>query len=237
MTQRDTDMQVWAIIPARGGSKGIPGKNLAPLAGKPLICHSIDAALHAGGIDRVLVSSDDEAILASAAEAGAETIRRPAELARDDTPTAPVITHLLDTLAANMDFSQLTLVLLQPTSPLRGARQVEEALASFRQWQPDSVISVYEPDHSPLKSFVEDDEGYIHGIVDDEMPFLPRQALPRAYYPNGALYVFNAASFLHHNGIPVEKCRPFIMPQALSIDIDTPADLATAENWLKEHHE
>jgi CMP-N-acetylneuraminic acid synthetase len=230
-------MEIWAIVPARGGSKGFPGKNLALLAGRPLIRHTIDAAFDAVGIDRVVVSSDDPAILACAAAAGAETLRRPAELAMDDTPTSPVIAHLLEQLAHPDQLANLTLVLLQPTSPLRTAADIEGALAEYRRPVTDSVISVYEPQHSPLKSFVADAHGYIHGIVDERMPFMPRQSLPKAYYPNGALYVFNAASFLLNQAIPLGRCRPFVMPGERSIDIDTPADLQVAESWLRKHHE
>src|SRR5918911_4592310 len=138
----DSDVRVLGLIPARGGSKGIPGKNLAPLCGRPLVAWTIGAACAARSLDRVVVSTDSEEIAATARELGADVLERPAELARDGTPMRDVLLHALEELGRPE-----VLVLLQPTSPLRRAEHVDGAVALLRETGADSVVSVAEVPH------------------------------------------------------------------------------------------
>src|SRR5919206_1460637 len=133
----DSDVRVLGLIPARGGSKGIPGKNLAPVCERPLIAWTIGAACSASRLDRVVVSTDSDEIAAIARELGADVLARPAELARDETPMRDVLLHALDELGRPE-----ILVLLQPTSPLRRAEHVDAAVALLRATGADCVVSV-----------------------------------------------------------------------------------------------
>src|ERR671933_1940916 len=130
----DRDVRILGLIPARGGSKGIPGKNLAPLCGRPLLAWTVGAACAAGSLDRVVVSTDSDEIAAAARELGADVLERPAELARDDTPMRDVVLHALEELGRPE-----VLALLQPTSPLRRAAHVDEAVALLRRSGADCV--------------------------------------------------------------------------------------------------
>lgn len=227
--------KVVALIPARGGSKGIPRKNLVPLAGKPLIAHSILAGRESEHVDEVVVSSDDDEILRVAAEWGATALRRPAHLAEDSTPTSPVIAHLL---AERSDLRSAWILLLQPTSPLRDAHDIDAAFEAFST--PDegeSLISVCIPAESPFKAFVVGEGGFLRGLVSDEAPFTPRQELPTAYQPNGAIYIFGATSFTSAGSIPMTRARPFVMDLDKSIDIDHPRDIERAAARLASKEE
>jgi CMP-N-acetylneuraminic acid synthetase len=136
-----SDNETLAIVPARGGSKGIERKNIKELHGKPLITYTIDAANTSNHIDRVVVSTDDEEIGEVASSAGAEVpFMRPAKLARDETPTEPVVTHVLDTL--DEDYQQF--ILLQPTSPLRTDRHIDEAIEKFQSTESKSLLSMFQ---------------------------------------------------------------------------------------------
>ena len=223
-------MSAIAVITARGGSRGLPGKNLARVGGIPLVVRAIQAGLGAARVSRVLVTSDDPEILEVAAAAGAETLIRPPELARDDTPSEPVIAHAL----ANAGEIPEAVVLLQPTSPLRTAADVDAALALLETSGADAVISVVEPAESPWKCFFVDAGGLLHGIVDDETPFLPRQSLPRAVRPNGAIYAVRRDVFLATGRLFAARTVPYEMPRERSIDVDGAADLEAAERFLGE---
>lgn len=236
-TMERSEQQVWAVIPARGGSKGIPRKNLVQLAGRPLIQYTIDEAIQAGCFDRVIVSSDDDDILHVAESLGAEVLTRPENLAQDHTPGSEAILHLLNVFGESVKLERVVIVLLQPTSPLRSTTHIREALELFISHECESVISVYEAEQTPLKCLVEGGDGYIHGIVDDRMPFMARQLLPKAYYQNGAIYIANAADYRRVGGMPMHSCLPYVMPRELSIDIDTPDDLYQAEMWLMDNYE
>lgn len=223
-----------AFIPARGGSKSIPGKNIIELNGSPLISYSIHAAQNISQDCRVVVSSDDTEILSVASSLGTEILQRPDELSQDNSPTSTAIFHMLQSLALDQDDTETVIILLQPTSPLRNAAQIDEALALFHSSDATSVISVYELDISPEKSMLEDEAGYLRGICDDDSSFKPRQQLSRAYYPNGAIYIFYASEFLKVNEIPLDKCLPYVMDRRYSVDIDTTDDLQLAERLMNE---
>jgi CMP-N-acetylneuraminic acid synthetase len=225
--------EILAIIPARGGSRGVPNKNIAPLAGKPLIAWTIEAALASRFITRVVVSSDSAPILSVARQYGAEVLTRPAGLASDTARSEPVVAHCLAALKAAAGYVPEVVVLLQPTSPLRAARDIDAALELLDDGIADSVISVSEPPHSPYKCLRETSDGFLQGLVDDEAPFKRRQDLPRALQPNGAIYAIRTVSFEGSGKLLTRRTRPYEMGAKESLDIDTGEDLVRAEQALK----
>ncbi len=216
-------MKVVAIIPARGGSKKIPRKNLVNFSGKPLMQWSIDAALKSKYITDVVVSSDDDEIL-NVAQLNEEVIaiKRPIELAQDSSKTAPVLTHVLESLKGiKYDY----LILLQPTSPLRTAEDINLAFEKLLNSQATSLISVCELEHHPYKTFKLDEKGYLQGIINNEYPFYPRQNLPKTYRANGAIYIVEVEEFVKKNTLLTNKTLHFEMSIESSLDIDTIKDL------------
>ncbi len=225
-----------AIIPARGGSKGLPHKNIINAAGKPLIAWTIEAALHSKLITRAVVTSDDAEILKTAERYGIETIQRPQELALDTTATEPVLLHAIDLIeAAGEKYNYL--VLLQPTSPARNALDVDCAVQMLLDKHASSLISVYEPDHSPFNALRLNEKGSLVGIINNKPPSKRRQDLPKAYMPNGAIYIVNIFEFKKHNFLLTDNCIPFVMPVDKSIDIDTAQDLLHFSNFINARNE
>ncbi len=222
------------LVPARGGSKSIPRKNIVPLAGKPLIAWTIEAALSSSRAGRVVVSTDDEEIAATARRYGAETpFVRPSELARDDTPSMPVVIHALGWLRDNDGYTPEVVLLLQPTSPLRTAEDIEGALDIARDRSADSVVSVTEsPAHPFLAKRIGKD-----GELEDFVPHPPierRQDLEPAYALNGAIYVTTVRHLLAHESFYAEPTYAYVMPRERSIDVDDPWDLHLCELILGE---
>ena len=218
-------MQVLALIPARGGSKGIPRKNLAPLAGRPLLAWTVDAALRSRAVTRTVVSTEDAEIAATARSLGAEVLARPPELTADDTPMQPVVAHALGELGAPD-----VLVLLQPTSPLRRAEHVDEAVELLVATSADSVVSVVEVPHRyrPGSLMALDGERLVR-LADDHAG--TRQEKPLVYARNGP-----AMLALRPDRIGADlyggDCRPYVMGARESIDVDEPFDLELAELLL-----
>lgn len=219
-----------AIVPARGGSKGLPDKNILDVCGKPLTVWTVEAALSAPSIDSIVVSSDSSAILELARMAGAEAIERPPALATDSAPTGPVLEHVLRLLAGKGQHFDY-LVLLQPTSPLRTSEDIEAAISTLLDAKATGLISVCETEHSPFKTFRQID-GFLSGLVDDLSPFLPRQQLPATYRANGAIYITEVSQFLLTGKLLTTRTVPFLMERELSIDVDTRADLLDVERRL-----
>lgn len=219
--------RVCALVPARGGSKGLPGKNLRPLAGTPLYRRAVDQA-RAAGIGEIAISTDIEAILTADHPPGTRAFRRPADLAGDTVPMDPVmINHLTRHGPADA-----TMVLLQPTSPLRSVAQITEALALFATGRFDLVMSVTDIDRGILKAGLLLDDGRFRAVNDPAFPFTNRQALPRVCIPNGAIYVFNTAWFLRNGGFATDNTGALEMSAEASIDIDTAEDFALCESIL-----
>ena len=216
-------MKVIAIIPARGGSKGIPRKNLVNFSGKPLMQWSIDAALKSTYITDVVVSSDDDEILNVAqVHKRVLAIKRPKELAQDNSKTAPVLTHVLESLKeVKYDY----LILIQPTSPLRTAEDIDLAFEKLLNSEATSLISVCELEHHPYKSFKLDENGYLQGIINNDYPFYPRQSLPKTYRANGAIYIIKVNDFIKDETLFTNKATHFEMSVEASLDIDTIKDL------------
>ena len=221
-----------ALITARGGSKGLPRKNILPLAGMPLIGWTIQAALDSNSIERVFVSTEDQEIADVSFELGAEVIPRPLALALDNSGSEEVIEHAIKYLEENkLNFD--TLVLLQPTSPLRTSAHIDEAIELHEQKNANCVISVFEPSHTPVKAYVEKSDGSMSGLFGPGAPYTRRQDLPRAFQPNGAIYAFSVSKFKKKNQIPREDVFPYIMSELESADIDTREDLIHVEQILK----
>jgi CMP-N,N'-diacetyllegionaminic acid synthase len=220
-----------ALIPARGGSKGLPGKNIRFLAGKPLIQHTIDAALQCERVDAVYVSTDDAAIRQASEAAGATVVERPTKLATDTASTMDVVRHFLDEYQEKHGDWPETLVLLQPTSPLRTMLHLAEALKQYAGLsQPASLVSV-----SPAKPI--NWQGYLdeagqfsfHQSLDMSRN---RQAEAQNYVLNGAIYISSPQRF--YNGeLTAPALSAYVMTQEASVDIDTLFDFELAEFILQ----
>jgi CMP-N-acetylneuraminic acid synthetase len=225
-------MKVLAIIPARGGSKGIPKKNLIDVAGKPLVAWAIEAALKSDAISTIVVTSDSKEILEfSSTYKNVRCLERPEHLSKDSSLTEPVISHVLKNLN-HTDYDYL--ILLQPTSPLRTTDDINAAISLLSTSEATSLISVTEPSHHPLKSFIKDEKGYLKGLVNNEFPFMPRQELPEVFQPNGAIYIVEVAEFLKINKLFTEKTIAYKMSTEKSIDIDTLEDIIKIESIIKK---
>jgi len=221
-----------ALITARGGSKGLPGKNIYPLSGKPLIAWSIDAAKESGLFEDVYVSTDCSDIASIAEKFGAKVIKRPAELATDNASSHVVISHAIKVLSL---VSTDSVMLLQPTSPLRNAADIEKSFEVYEQNDACScVISVYEPDNTPAKAYKILESGEITGLVSADAPYTRRQDLPRCFQPNGAIYLFSVEGFTQSQCIPKFGVFPYVMEEERSFDVDTLADIQKIEAYLKQ---
>lgn len=230
--QTMSNKKILAIIPARGGSKGLPKKNIYPLAGKPLLAWTIEAALNSKFINRVVVSSDDKKILEIAEKHGAEPIERPAEISSDNSPYNLLIFHALEELEKRENYIPDILVYLQPTSPLRDSENIDRAMTLLTN-EADCVISVYEIDNKCLKSFLVGKNGYLHGISNNQFPSMNRQDLPPVFMPNGAIYIIKREIFQKTSRLFADKTAPFIMSRNKNLDIDSIEDLKKAEKILK----
>ncbi len=225
------EYKICAIIPARGGSKGIAGKNIKQLNGIPLICHTIGEALKSKHLDKIFVSTDDPIIAKTSEKCGAKIIDRPAELAKDESPTIDAILHAIDTLKATSD--QDIVILLQPTSPLRNATDIDAALEKFIKIDCDSVISMCKVEHSPYWYFKLDGKK-LKPLLGDGYLSMRRQELPDVYRPNGAIYITTIKNLYKNNGFYCDKIEPYIMPPERSIDIDEEIDFKLAELLIQE---
>jgi CMP-N,N'-diacetyllegionaminic acid synthase len=231
------------VITARGGSKGLPGKNLKPLAGKPLLVHTIEAARASAAFDRVVLSTDDDAIAACGREAGCEVpFHRPSSLAQDDTPHLPVLRHAVQWLADHEDYHPDVVVILQPTSPLRRPEDIRAAIDLLVGHDVDSVLSVSAvPAHmNPMRMLRVDDAGRATLFVTGEpvrCRINRRQDMPDAWVINGALYAFRpAVLFAPEPSLYGDRTLALPLPDPYGLSIDTAEDWAHAEQAFGEHH-
>ena len=230
-----TAVETLAIIPARGGSKGVPGKNIRLLGDKPLIAWTIEAALGATCISRVVVSTDDAAIKSTAISYGAEVIDRPPELARDDSPTFEVIRHAVEYLHAE-GYIPEEIVLLQCISPFRTTRHINEAFALYLEKTHlcDTLISVTKEEIPPQWLLRMDTTGLLADFLPhDNIKYHRRQDFEQLYKPNGAIYIGKTSFVLENNGFAGCRTIGYPMDAISSIDIDTEADFKYAEFVLK----
>lgn len=222
--------KILAIIPARGGSKGIPDKNIINLGGKPLIAWSIKASLESKYITKTIVSSDSDKILEIAKQYGADLINRPFELATDFASSESVVKHAIESILEQFEY----IILLQPTSPLRDNLDIDNAIEKLFESKGTALISVNECNNKILKAFKETDGKYIEGIVNNKFPFMRRQDLPKTYMSNGAIYIIKIDEFLERNSFFTNKTIPFLIDEAKSLDIDTIEDLKKVEEYINK---
>ncbi len=216
-----------AVIPLRGGSKGLPGKNTRSLAGKPLYRHAVDLAL-AAGASRVLISTDIPEVLAAELPHSVQALHRPPELCGDTVPMAPVLVHALQTAKV-----QGPVVLLQATSPLRQVGDVQAALQRLATGAFDLVMSVTDAERSVLKWGQVQPDGRFVPLSCPEHCFANRQSLPPVYKPNGAVYAMLAQWFIEQQSFVSERIGTVVMPPERSFDIDNMADFVLCESLLQ----
>ena len=217
-----------AIIPARGGSKRLPRKNVLDLNGKPLIAYSIEAGLDSSYIDKVVVTSDNDEILTISKKYGAITINRPNELASDTATTFDAIKHAVDNYE-KYDY----IVLLQPTSPLRDRDHIDKAIELLESKNADAVVSVCKMDHSPLWSNTINDSLSMTGFLKDEVLNKRSQDLKEYYSLNGAIYICDTKKLLKEKSFFLkESIFAYKMDRKSSIDIDKEIDFKIAEYLL-----
>ena len=223
------DKKVLALIPARGGSKGLPGKNVRLLGGKPLLAWSVQAAKASKYVDRIVLSSDDAEIMAVARAAGCDVpFTRPADFATDSAGVQDVVIHALDSLGEAFDY----VVLLQPTSPLRSAADMDACIEACVAAGAPSCVSVTRPAKSPYWMFFLDEDGTGHPVLGDDNTGKRRQELRQAYVLNGAVYVVEVARFRESLTFVGPQTRFHVMPEERSCDIDTLLDFSVAETLV-----
>lgn len=226
-----------AIIPARGGSKRLPLKNIKVLAGKPLIAYTLEEALKSKMLDRIIVSTDHDEIARISRECGAEVpFKRPAHLAHDTTHAPPIIQHAVKYLEETEDYIVDIIVILPPTSPLRKSEHIEEAIKKILETDVDSVMSVCEAVFPPWWMVKLNESGLLEPFLKSGIDYfcLESQELPKVYQPNGAIYV-TRRDVLFEQGVIIGKYNaPIFMDDESSLDIDTLTDFKLAELIMKE---
>lgn len=233
-----TDSQVLTLIPARGGSKSIPRKNIRPLAGFPLIAYSIAAGLAAETVTRVLVSTDDAEIANIARQYGAETpFLRPAEFSQDQTPDLPVFQHALEWLEEHEGWQPDIVVQLRPTSPFRRVMHIDQAVYRLLERpDADAVRTVCVPFQNPFKMWRIQADGLMQPLVDIGVPEpynMPRQALPEVYWQTGYVDAAWSDTILQKNSMTGERIIPLVIDPSEWIDIDSADDWRRAERLLE----
>ncbi|MBW8636205.1 acylneuraminate cytidylyltransferase family protein [Hoeflea sp. WL0058] len=220
-----------AVICARGGSKGVPGKNLRLLGGKPLITRTVDQAKESGLFDCVAVSSDAAEILQAAKVAGADLlVERPSELASDLISVHPAIAHCIAAVEPRLKTAVDSFTYLQVTSPFRIVQDISDAIALWEAYRPGSVVSATPSHSSPYFSLVEEQEDGTVALSKPTEPLLTRrQDAPRCWDLNGAVYVFDHARYKQDPRVLYQDTRIAEMPPERSLDIDTEFDWRVAE--------
>jgi N-acylneuraminate cytidylyltransferase len=230
-------IEVLALIPARGGSKSIPRKNIIDFAGYPLIGYSIAAGLAAEQVNRVIVSTDDEEIAEISRRYGAEVpFMRPAAHAEDATPDLPVFVHALEWLAENEDYHPDIVVQLRPTSPFRRLWHINHAVEALaKRPDADAVRTVIEPFQNPFKMWTIDEAGVMQPLVKTEFKEaynMPRQALPQVYWQTGYVDAAWSKTILEKRSMTGERILPLVIDPGDWVDIDSPDDWKRAERLI-----
>jgi CMP-N,N'-diacetyllegionaminic acid synthase len=225
--------KILGIIPARGGSKGVPRKNLRMVADKPLIAWTIESARQSKYIDRLILSSDDDEIMNVANQWGCEVpFKRPSEFAKDNSSSTGLVLHALDNLP---DYDYV--VLLQVTSPLRRVEDIDACLLACVTKRWNAAASVAETDKSPYWMYTLNDVAQLKPVINTGKTVLRRQDLPETYALNGAIYVVRSDWFLNTHQFVTDETHAFPMPRERSLDIDSEQDLILLELLLtrKDH--
>ncbi len=227
--------KILAIIPARGGSKRLPGKNIRLLGGIPLIKHTINAVIHSKYVDKIIVSTDDKQIASVAKESGADVpFLRPAELSTDTANTFSVVEHALLFLKKKPGQEYDYILLLQPTSPLRTSKDIDASVELLEQKNADAVISVCECEHSPIWSNTLPENLSMNKFIKEEYANIRSQDLPTFYRLNGAIYLVDIKRLLDEQDfILKEKSFAYVMDSNKSVDIDNEIDFKLAEILLQ----
>lgn len=222
-------MSVLGLVPCRGGSKGIPRKNVREVAGEPLLAHTVRASRDADRVDRTVVSTDDAEIKEAALEAGAEVpFDRPAELATDEAPIEPVVEHAVEWLREHEDETYDTIALLQATAPLRTAEHVDEAVATYEAEDADSLVAVSEGDSYRWRETPDGAE-----IVNYDSRKRRQEKEPE-YVESGALYLVDTDLFLETGDLQAGKTALSVLDRVSALDIDEPFELWMADEILSE---
>ena len=220
-----------AIVTARGGSKRLPHKNILDLEGRPLIAWSIEAGLKSQYIDNVIVTSDSDDILRISKKYGAQTIKRPQNLAEDTTSSIDTLLHAIQGLTDEYDF----VILLQPTSPLRTEVYIDEAIELLDEKKADAIVSICETEHSPLWSNTLPKDESMVNFITDEIKNTRSQDLPQYFRLNGAIYICNIEKLIKENSLFLKKnIFAYKMDQYSSVDIDTQLDFEIAKVMIKK---
>jgi CMP-N-acetylneuraminic acid synthetase len=229
-------LKILGLIPARGGSKGVPNKNIKLLGEKPLICYTIEAGLATAEIDDLVVSTDSERIAEISKNAGANLpFLRPADLATDTSPSIDTVIHAVEFFVKkNVHFDAVCL--LQPTCPFRTTEDIEEAVKTFKNQEADSLISVREVPHqyNPHWTFEADENGAFLSIATGEKDIIPRrQELPKAYHRDGSIYIVKTSVLLEKRSLYGEKIAFHLSQNPIDVNIDTLEDWAKAEKVVR----
>ncbi len=227
---------VLALVTARGGSKGVPGKNTKLLDGKPLLAWSIDAAKHSSSVARIVISTDGSEIAELGRQWGAEApFIRPPELAADASSHIDVLVHAIEWFEANEGYRPEYVLTLQPTSPLRTAADIDAAYAIATAHGADAVVGVEETHHHPFLVRKIGPDGRLEEFMHTEIEYLRRQDLPAAYAVNGAIFLNRRESLLRDRTFEPSDAYPYVMPPERSLQIDTPWDWFLMEQVIDAH--
>ena len=220
---------ILGVIPARGGSKGIPRKNIRLLGDKPLLAWTVQTALQSAVLDRLILTTEDEEIAEVGRTYGCEVpFLRPQELATDETPGIEPVLHALNLLEAHEGYVPEFVMLLQPTSPFRTSEQMKQAVKQFLMSNFDSLVSVVEPKHPPLWMFVKDADESLKPLLSSEKP-TRRQDLPESFALNGAIYLTRTTVLKREKTFMPERTMGYVMDRLTSLDLDDMVDWKVAE--------
>jgi CMP-N,N'-diacetyllegionaminic acid synthase len=224
-----------ALITARGGSKGVPGKNIKDLMGKPLIVYTIEAAQKARNIDKIILSTDDKKIASIVSEYNVEIpFMRPERLAADDAKAIDNYIYTIDRLNERFEYNITEFIALQPTSPLRTHEDIDRAIDMFYKKNADSVISLCEAPYPPLWLRKITPDGRIGHFFTGGKENVNRQLLEKGFIPNGAIYIFKYSIIKDRYTYYTDRSYAYLMPPERSVDIDTQLDFEFVEFLMKK---
>ena len=223
---------IYALIPARRDSQGLPRKNIALINGEPLISFTISAAINASVFSNIVVSTNDAEVVDVARKSRIETLERPEGLANASANADSVVAHFIRTYQVS---PLSVIVYLQPTSPLRTGAHIKRACEEFFAESARGLVSVVEVSRSFYKVYARQEDGTLSGLFGSDAPYCSRQSIPQLFLPNGAIYIFRVNEFMQDEQIPRSDIIPFIMDEQSSIDIDTLDDLTRVAAIIKKN--